>query len=72
VAVEDQTRRYGRSFKNLPKALDLADEGVLLDNSSDTGHRVVALKLEDRQMLLFEPIPEWAAFLRGSTGLSLD
>jgi predicted ABC-type ATPase len=65
VPIEDQTRRYGRSFKNLPKALDLADEGVLLDNSTDAGHRVVALKLEGRRMLLFEPIPEWAAFLRG-------
>lgn len=27
VPLEDQTRRYGRSFKNLPRALDLADEG---------------------------------------------
>jgi predicted ABC-type ATPase len=65
VPIEDQTRRYGRSFRNLPRALALSDEGVLLDNSSDAGHRVVALKLEGRQMLLFEPLPEWAAFLRG-------
>jgi predicted ABC-type ATPase len=65
VPVEDQTRRYGRSFRNLPKALELADEGVLLDNSSEIGHRVIALKLEGRQMVLFEPLPGWAAFLRG-------
>jgi len=65
VPIEDQTRRYGRSYRNLRKALALADEAVLLDNSSELGHRVVALKLEGRQMLLFEPLPEWAAFLRG-------
>jgi predicted ABC-type ATPase len=65
VPVEDQTRRYGRSFRNLPKAIELADEGVLLDNSSDLGHRVVAVKLEGRQVLLFEPVPQWAEFLRG-------
>ncbi len=64
VPLEDQTRRYARSFKNLSRALELADEGVLLDNSTDAGHRVVALKLEGRKMLLFEPLPEWAAFLR--------
>jgi predicted ABC-type ATPase len=64
VPLEDQTRRYGRSFRNLPRALGLADEGVLLDNSSELGHRVVALKLEGRRMLLFEPLPEWAEFLR--------
>jgi predicted ABC-type ATPase len=65
VPIEDQTRRYGRSFRNLPKALELADEGVLLDNSSDLGHRVVALKFEGREKILFEPLPEWAAWLRG-------
>jgi predicted ABC-type ATPase len=65
VPVEDQRRRYARSFANLQRALDLVDEGVLLDNSSETGHRVVALKLEGRQMLLFEPLPLWSSFLRG-------
>jgi len=44
VPIEDQTRRYGRSFKNLRKAPALVDEAVLLDNSSELGHRVVALK----------------------------
>lgn len=63
VPLEDQTRRYERSFANLSSALELTDEAVLLDNSSDLGHRVVALKLEGRQILLFEPLPNWAAFL---------
>jgi predicted ABC-type ATPase len=65
VPMEDQLRRYRRSFENLPKALELADEGVLLDNSSDSGHRVVALKLEARGIVLFDPLPDWARFLRG-------
>ena len=65
VRIEDQIRRFERSFKNLPRALKLADDGVLLDNSSDSGHRVVAVKLEGRQVLLFEPFPAWAEFLRG-------
>ena len=66
VPMEDQLRRYGRSFLNLPKALKIADEGVLLDNSTESGHRVVALKLEGREMLLFEPLPKWAEFLSGN------
>lgn len=65
VPVEDQTRRYGRSFENLPKALVLVDEAVLLDNSLDRGHQVVALKLSGGQIQLFEPVPRWAEFLRG-------
>lgn len=65
VPIEDQTRRYERSFENLPKALELANDGVLLDNSSDLGHRVVALKLEGKGTVLYEPLPAWAAFLRG-------
>ncbi len=64
VPLEDQTRRYLRSFRNLPKALELADEAVLLDNSTDDGHRVVAIKLEGRDILLFEPVPAWAEFLK--------
>ena len=64
VPMEDQKRRYGRSFSNMRKALELVDEGVLLDNSSDIGHRVIAIKLDGRGMLLFEPIPSWASFLR--------
>jgi predicted ABC-type ATPase len=65
VPLEDQTRRYPRSFENLPRALELADDAVLLDNSSDLGHRVVAVKLEGRGTILYEPLPKWAEFLRG-------
>ena len=64
VPVEDQQRRYGRSLRNLPRAMALADECVLFDNSSELGHRVVGLKLQERDLLLVEPVPEWAASLK--------
>ena len=66
VPIEDQIRRYARSFENLPRALELADDAVLLDNSSDLGHREVAVKLEGRGIVLHEPLPKWAEFLRSS------
>lgn len=65
VPIEDQVRRYTRSFNNLRGALELADDAVLLDNSSDIGHREVAVKLEGRGIVLHEPLPKWAEFLRG-------
>jgi predicted ABC-type ATPase len=64
VPVEDQLRRYPRSFKNLLPAITLADECVLFDNSTDAGHRIVGLKLMGMEMLPMEPLPVWAEFLR--------
>ncbi len=64
VPVDDQVRRYPRSFKNLRPAIALVDECVLFDNSTDIGHRIVGLKLMGREMLLMEPLPRWAEFLR--------
>jgi predicted ABC-type ATPase len=64
VPIEDQLRRYPRSFKNLQPAIVLADECVLLDNSTDAGHRIVGLKLIGMEMLPMEPLPVWAEFLR--------
>lgn len=66
VPFEDQQRRYPRSFSNLPRAVGLADEAVLLDNSRDEGHRVVGLKLNDTGMLYFDPVPSWLEPLRSS------
>jgi predicted ABC-type ATPase len=65
VPLEDQKRRYGRSLANLPKALSLADEAVLLDNSSDGGHRIVAMKREGESLRFFSEPPSWATSLRG-------
>jgi predicted ABC-type ATPase len=64
VPVEDQLRRYPRSFKNLQPAIALAEACVLFDNSTDVGHRVVGLKLMGTETLPVEPLPAWAQFLR--------
>jgi predicted ABC-type ATPase len=63
VPIEDQLRRYPRSFRNLQPAIELADECVLLDNSTDTGHRIVGLKLMGMKMLPIVPLPVWAELL---------
>lgn len=63
VPEEDQLRRYPRSFANLKKAFDLADEAALFDNSTLKGHVEAAVK-GDKGILLFEPLPQWAAWLR--------
>jgi predicted ABC-type ATPase len=62
VPLEDQKRRYGRSLANLPKALALSDGAVLLDNSSEEGHRVIAVKSEGHLRFL-EGQPAWASSL---------
>jgi predicted ABC-type ATPase len=63
VPLEDQRRRYGRSFANLPKALALADEAVLLDNSSSEGHRIVAVRREGQALRFLGERPHWAESL---------
>ncbi len=63
VSQEDQLRRYPRSMSNLKKALELADEAIVFDNSGSS-HRVVAVK-DGQRTVLYEPVPEWAGFLRG-------
>ena len=65
VPEEDQRRRYPRSFLNLRKALDFANEAVLLDNSTSAGHTRIAIKREGQGIELFEPVPGWLSFLRG-------
>lgn len=52
VPLEDQVRRYPRSYKNLPRAFALADEGAVLDNSTDLGHRIIAIKREGKGISL--------------------
>jgi predicted ABC-type ATPase len=64
VPIEDQLRRYPRSFKNLQPAIALVDACVLFDNSTDAGHRIVGLKSMGMKMLPVEPLPVWAGFLR--------
>jgi predicted ABC-type ATPase len=63
VAEEDQRRRYPRSLANAAKALAIADEAIILDNS---GSRYVKVAVKRSGLVrFFEPVPEWAAGLRG-------
>ena len=62
VSEEDQRRRYPRSMANLRKALDLADEAILFDNSG-TSHRRLAVK-DEQGIVICSSLPEWASFLR--------
>jgi predicted ABC-type ATPase len=66
VPEEDQRRRYPRSMKNAAKAFDMADEAILFDNSTSLGHTRVAIK-DSEGGQIFEPLPQWASFLREST-----
>jgi predicted ABC-type ATPase len=63
VPEEDQRRRYPRSLANAAKALAVADEAIILDNS---GSRYVKVAVKRAGAVrFFEPVPEWAAGLRG-------
>lgn len=64
VPLEDQKRRYGRSLANLPKALELADEDVLLDNSMAEGHRIIAVKESGGPLRFLGACVSWADALR--------
>jgi predicted ABC-type ATPase len=63
VPEEDQRRRFPRSLPNAPKALAVADEAVVLDNST-SGYVKIAVK-RTTGIELFEPLPEWPGFLHG-------
>ena len=59
VPLEDQRRRYGRSLTNLSKALALSDETVLLDNSFENGHHIVAVKGRGQKLRFIGARPSW-------------
>jgi predicted ABC-type ATPase len=62
VPEEDQRRRYPRSLANAAKALAIADEAIILDNS---GSRYVKVAVKRAGgVRFFEPVPQWAKFLR--------
>ena len=62
VPEEDQRRRYSRSLANAAKALMIADEAVILDNSG-TSYVKLAVK-RNSGIEIHEPLPVWAEFLR--------
>jgi len=59
VPESDVRRRYQRSFKNLPTAIQRADHTILFDNSTEEGYRLVAV-LGRSGNKWFKPIPDWA------------
>jgi len=59
VPEQDIRRRYVRSLLHLPKALALADQALLFDNSSTDGYRLIG-SLRDRQFWWSDDLPEWA------------
>jgi predicted ABC-type ATPase len=64
VPEEDQRRRFPRTLANMKKLLPLADLAVILDNSTSRGYVLVAAGHRG-YMPWNEPVPEWAAGLRG-------
>jgi predicted ABC-type ATPase len=63
VPEEDQRRRFPRSFANMRLAFALADEAVLLDNSTSEGYLKVVTKTSTG-ITLHAPLPAWAEFSR--------
>jgi len=59
VPESDVRRRYQRSFKSLPIAMERADHTILFDNSTEEGYRLVAV-LGPSGSQWFEPVPDWA------------
>jgi predicted ABC-type ATPase len=64
VPENDVRRRYGRSFANLPFAIEQANHCILFDNSSEEGYRLVAL-ISGPERRWFGAKPGWAAKLKG-------
>ena len=59
VPESDVRRRYQRSYKNLPIAIERADHTILFDNSTEEGYRLIAV-LGPSGSQWFKPIPDWA------------
>jgi len=59
VPEEDIRRRYERSLANLPIALQLIDNAIIFDNSTDVGHQI-KLSIQARKITQqAEELPEW-------------
>jgi len=60
VPVEDIWRRYPRSLKNLPKAMQLAERTLLLDNSGKA-FRLLLVRENNKTRTLVPELPSWVA-----------
>ena len=63
VPPEDVRRRYIRSFRHLPIALEKSDHAILFDNSADTGYQLTGV-FENKVWEWFSPFPDWTQKIR--------
>lgn len=59
VPDEDIRRRYERSLNNLPKAIALADNVLVYDNSTDAGYQKVLTIIQGEITQRVEILPNW-------------
>ncbi len=65
VSETDQRRRFPRSMQNAQNACQIADIAGLYDNSTAEGFVLLASK-DESGTRVFEPLPDWAVFIRES------
>jgi predicted ABC-type ATPase len=61
IPIEDILRRYDRSLANLSKAAKIVDELILYDNSTDSGHQLLAAIESNRTVIYVPELPSWVA-----------
>lgn len=59
VPDEDVRRRYERSLNNLPKAIELADNVLIYDNSTSAGYQIILTIVEGEITQRVETLPNW-------------
>jgi predicted ABC-type ATPase len=59
VPIEDIRRRYQRSMENLPKAAAITDTAFIYDNSTDEGHRLIAIIEQNIITVQTTECPQW-------------
>lgn len=63
MPIEDIRRRYDRSLNNLPKAIAIADNVALYDNSGRE-HRLLATISSDVFSHYIEQYPDWCVSIK--------
>jgi predicted ABC-type ATPase len=67
VPPEDIRRRYGRSLNNAPKALKIADSGIVFDNSGLEPAEMLRLK-NGAIIWQYQAVPAWVARIQHAVG----
>jgi predicted ABC-type ATPase len=61
VPLIDILRRYERSLENLHKAIMIADQVVLYDNSTSAGHQMIATIANGQLVIHCQELPAWVS-----------